>query len=108
MMTMETMVERANQIADHYGLENQMSIAQEECAELIQALSKLRWVGVADPHGTAYIEARSHVSEEMADVLNVLLQLMRLLGNDALVRFWLDMKLDRTLSKMQEAPDGQE
>lgn len=34
--------ERLKQIADHYGLDEQLNMLQEECAELIQAVSKYR------------------------------------------------------------------
>ncbi len=34
--------ERLKQIADHYGLDEQLNMLQEECAELIQAVSKYK------------------------------------------------------------------
>ena len=93
---------QAKQIADHYGLDNQMSMAQEELAELVQAISKLRRAGIAEQKGIRFINARMHVSEEMADVLNMLLQLMHLLGNEELVKFWLQQKLDKTQRNIRE------
>ena len=42
---MQGLNKQAREIANHYGLESQMSVAQEECAELIQAISKLRRAG---------------------------------------------------------------
>ena len=95
-----TNTKQAHMIAEYYGLENQMSVAQEECAELIQALSKLRRAGVANPHGTAYIAARSHVVEEMADVSILLKQLTHLLECDELLKFMITQKLDRTVYRM--------
>ena len=102
----------AARIADYYGLDSQLSIAQEELAELIQSLSKLRRAGPW-PCPTAearakYTEARGSVSEEMADVLNLLMQLTHLLRNERVVGFWLEQKLDRTLHDIekQEARHG--
>ncbi len=92
-------------IADHFGLESQMDVAQEELAELIQAISKLRRAGQAGldtpEKRVRYIEARCNVSEEMADVANLLIQLTHLLRNEPTVEFWLEHKLGRTLFRME-------
>lgn len=92
------------EIANHFGLESQMDVAQEECAELVQAISKLRRVmqtGLeTSEQRVAYIAARGHVAEEMADVLNLLLQLAELLNNHETVRLWLNQKHERTLDKI--------
>lgn len=94
------------EIADHFGLESQMDVAQEECAELVQAISKLRRArkaGLDTPEKRVrYIEARCNVSEEMADVANLLIQLTHLLHNAPTVEFWLDHKLERTLFRMEK------
>lgn len=90
-------------IADHYGLENQMSMLEEECAELIQAISKLRRVGVAEQIGVDYIGARSHVAEEIADVRIMLEQVEYLLQCETLVELWMAHKLARTQRKIKEA-----
>lgn len=89
-------------IADHYGLENQMSMLEEECAELIQAISKLRRVGVAEQAGVDYIGARSHVAEEMADVRIMVGQVEYLLQCETLVELWTAQKLARTQRKIKE------
>ena len=91
-----TWVVKAEAIAHHYGLESQLSIAQEELAELIQALSKLRRWGFEDA------EARRMVAEEMADVYNLLCQLLYLLRNGNEVNRWLEEKLNRTLDHMEK------
>ena len=94
------------EIADHFGLESQMDVAQEECAELVQAISKLRRVmqtGLeTSEQRVAYIAARGHVAEEMADVANLLIQLTHLLHNAPTVEFWLEQKLERTLFRMEK------
>lgn len=63
------MKDEVRQIIEHYGMENQLGIAQEECAELIQAISKLRRAGTPDP------ELLAHLAEEVADVVIVCAQL---------------------------------
>lgn len=93
---------RTEQIANYYGIENQMSMLEEECAELIQAVSKLRRAGVSEKQGLKYIDARGHVTEEMADVLNLLIQMTHLLENGEMLLFWLDQKLNRTIQRIEK------
>jgi NTP pyrophosphatase (non-canonical NTP hydrolase) len=104
--TLEAKRPQIEHIADHYGLESRLDILQEECAELIQAVSKLRRSGLdgAEPgeRSTKRIEARGKVSEEMADVLNTISQVMHLLHNEDTVEFWLGFKVGRTLRGMTE------
>lgn len=59
---------RLKTIADHYGLDSQLNILQEELSELIQAVSKYR-------RGD-----QSHILEEIADVEIMLDQVKYLLG----------------------------
>lgn len=92
---------KTEQIANHFGIENQMSMLEEECAELIQAVSKLRRAGVSEKQGLKYIDARGHVTEEMADVLNLLIQMTHLLENGEMLLFWLDQKLNRTIQRIE-------
>lgn len=95
--------DRISSIAGHYGVENQVSVAQEELAELIQALSKLRRWGFDDA------EALRKVSEEMADVTIMLGQMEVLLGNSEAVWDWMNEKLERQMTRMkEEAPQRQE
>lgn len=89
----------AKKIANHYGMENQISVAQEELAELIQSISKLRRAGFNA--STEHIAARSSVSEEMADVINMMLQLLHLFENEDLVAFWLRQKQSKTLKTLE-------
>ena len=106
---MNQLSKQAEEIADYYGLDSQMSVAQEECAELIQAISKLRRAGKwpqETPEGRqAYTKARYLVSEEMADVVNLLIQMSHLLGNETIVLEYLKNKLARTQRKIKEAQD---
>ena len=62
------MDDRLKTIADHYGLDSQLNILQEELSELIQAVSKYR-------RGD-----QSHILEEIVDVEIMLDQINYLLG----------------------------
>ena len=53
---------------DKYGPKNQLSQTQEECAELIQAISKLNRAEDNDHPGRAAKAALNHLMEEHADV----------------------------------------
>lgn len=103
---MKELTLKAREIANHYGLESQMSVAQEECAELIQAISKLRRAG-AWPQPTAkgreaYTKARYLVAEEMADVIHLAIQMVDLLECETIVMEYLRNKVARTLRKIEE------
>ena len=93
-------------IAEHYGLRTRMDILQEECAELIQAVSKLRRsmdAGTSTPEKAEdYIVSRNDVAAEMADVQILLLELSHLMHNDAMIEFQMDFKLKRTLSDIKK------
>ncbi|WP_105303081.1 hypothetical protein [Anaerolactibacter massiliensis] len=53
---------------DKYGPQNQLAMAQEECAELIQAISKLNRAGSSDHPGRTAKAAMNNLMEETADV----------------------------------------
>lgn len=87
---------RLKTIADHYGLDSQINILQEELAELIQAVSKYRR---GDP---------SHIIEEIADVYIMLEQITYLLQKttrvdlDYLISLNGEKKIRRQLRRIQE------
>ena len=64
-------------IIDTYGETNQLSIAQEECAELIQAISKLKRCDLTD--SVLYNDCVEHIKEEIADVIVCIDQIMLIL-----------------------------
>ena len=84
---------KAIQIADYYGKEPQLGMAQEECAELIQAISKVRRKGETK-------EAIEHLAEEIADVRIMCAQLMHLYRIVGLVTVISNSKLDRQLERI--------
>lgn len=77
---------------DKYGIVLQSVVCMEECAELIQAVSK----EVRGKHDVG------HISEEIADVyicLNMLIQLYNV--PEGMVQAWVDAKQQRILERMK-------
>lgn len=88
---------RLKTIADHYGLDSQFNILQEELAELIQAISKYR-------RGD-----QSHILEEIADVIIMIEQVIYLLDRSDNLRdikgeicLKIDIKILRQLQRIDE------
>ena len=91
----KTGAEKIRAIARHYGKEPQMGVAQEECAELIQAISKVRRKGETR-------ETLNNLIEEIADVNIMCAQLEELFGVRASVALRMHQKLDRQLERIME------
>lgn len=91
---------RINAVAEFYGLANQVDVAQEELAELTQALSKLRRGHFVDPG------AKAKVNEEMADVYIMLGQLQHLLGNSTEVDSWIREKVARQERRIHQEKEA--
>ncbi len=53
---------------DKYGKDNQLNMVQEECAELIQAISKYKRA-IASKNVNATRSSRENIVEELADVM---------------------------------------
>lgn len=88
-------------IASHYTAEPQLGVAQEECAELIQAISKVRRKG-------ANTETLSHMAEEIADVQIMCEQLIFLYNLDSEVTAHYFGKLKRQLKRIMEGDTAYE
>ena len=85
--------ERLAMIADHYGFIQQTDIMIEECAELIQAICKLR---------RGYSRERYYsVKEELADVQVIAEQLRIMLGCDDIDKI-KEEKINRQLQRMED------
>ena len=91
----KTGAEKIRAIARHYGKEPQMGVTQEECAELIQAISKVRRKGET-------VETLDNLVEEIADVSIMCAQLEELFGVRASVAWHMHQKLDRQLERIAE------
>ena len=88
-------------IADHYPRSSQLGMAQEECAELIQAISKVRRLGING-------ETLDHMAEEIADVRIMCAQLVAILGLNEAVSRNIDQKLDRQMKRIAEGDTAYE
>ena len=85
---------------DHYGKEAQMCLAMEECAELIQAINKLK---------RGKENALSGMTEEIADVLIMIeqLEVMFQIPHSAIQRF-VDCKHERQMKRIKEELEARE
>ena len=100
-------VEQVREILDFYPHDGQLLIAQEECAELIQAISK--WKRAAAKGDAEMLRrALANVIEEIADVRIMCAQLVEIFSIGTPVTNTIDMKLDRTLERIEkERQNGQ-
>lgn len=86
--------EDIEKIARYYGIRSQLGICQEECAELIQAISKYE--------RTCSDEARIGVVEEIADVLIMIRQTAYLMHlDDHILDVYIRAKIDRQLDRIE-------
>ena len=77
----------------HYGVDAQSTVCMEECAELIQAISKEKR-GKHD---------YKHLAEEIADVLiciSMLQDMYEIDGSD--IQLWIDLKQKRIVERMKQ------
>ena len=96
-----TGAEKIRTIARHYGKEPQMGVAQEECAELIQAISEVRRKGET-------VDTLDHLVEEIADVNIMCAQLEELFEVRLRVAWRMHQKLDRQLKRIMEGDTAYE
>lgn len=75
---------------EHYGKDVQSTVCMEECAELIQAISKEKR-GKSD---------KSHLAEEMADVIICIEMLKEIYSiSDDMVSEWIQIKEARIIER---------
>ena len=87
-------------ILNHYGLENQLGICQEECAELIQALSK--YVRLKKAGYNEIERTKNNITLEIADVLIMIQQIKEGLNiSDEELNYMINFKLDRQVGRME-------
>lgn len=94
-------------IIDHYGIDNQLSIHMEECAELLQAISKAKrdWskTGV-DIDNFHYV----HLIEEISDVIVCIDQLKWIFNiSDETIEYNANMKIERQIRRIENEKKGQ-
>ena len=97
----KTGAEKIRAIARHYGKEPQMGVTQEECAELIQAISKVRRKGET-------VETLDNLVEEIADVSIMCAQLEELFRVRASIAWRMHQKLERQLERIAEGDTAYE
>lgn len=99
--------DKCKKIIDHYGIAKQRRQLVEECAELIQAISKLERAGESGDGGAIYV-AECGLREEIADVTIMLEQIKStpLLGSkknfNGLIEYKLNRQLDRIAGEATE------
>ena len=77
----------------HYGVDAQSTVCMEECAELIQAISKEKR-GKHDD---------KHLAEEIADVLICISMLQDMYEIDSSdIQLWIDLKQKRIVERMKQ------
>ena len=86
-------------IAAHYGLKSQEQMAIEECAELIQAITKHNRIKIGEQ---GYIASITGIAEEIADVMIMCEQLTVLYGIRGVVEEQLEFKIARQQERMRK------
>lgn len=77
----------------HYGIENQSTVCMEECAELIQAISKAKRGKIN----------RDNMIEEIADVLICIEMLKQMyMISDEKINKWIEKKQAREAERMKK------
>ena len=77
------------------GVSEQLTVAMEECAELIQAISKIKRYG-KEP------ELIYNLTEEIADVQIIINELLLIFGCKVKVSAWKKYKLERMEKRLEE------
>ena len=90
-MTVNSMIIKDS--IEHYGIDIQSTVCMEECAELIQAISKEKR-GKHD---------YKHLAEEIADVLICISMLQDMYDIDSSdIQLWIDLKQKRIVERMKQ------
>lgn len=83
---------------DHYGEEIQATVCMEECAELIQAISKM-----IRRNDELSEEDYDHLEEEVADVLICIETLKQIYSiPDLNIKEWIERKQKRMINRMEK------
>lgn len=90
-----TEIEVLRQTLRKNGVSEQLTVAMEECAELIQAISKIKRYGKE----SALI---NNLAEEIADVQIITNELLLIFGCKVKVTAWKKYKLERMEKRLEE------
>lgn len=91
----EEMIEK---IIKHYDYEYQREILAEECAELIQAIQKLKRT---ESFQKSYNDRYTDFVEELADVIIICEEIKHYIGQ-GVVDMAIDMKLKRQIKRIED------
>lgn len=86
-------------IAVYYGIKSQEQVAIEECAELIQAITKSNR---RKDSAKEFVASISDIAGEIADVLIMCEQLAYLYGIEEVVKEQIEYKISRQLDRMEK------
>jgi NTP pyrophosphatase (non-canonical NTP hydrolase) len=91
----KSQIAKCKQIAEAYGISQQLDILCEECAELIQAVSKVR---------REIPNADDMLADELADVSIMIAQILSLMDDDDTTKLnkIINTKLDKQLELIKE------
>lgn len=86
----------------HYGIDSQLIKMQEECGELITAISKY-FIAAREDNPETWVEMTENVREEIADV-NIMIQQMKRYGglNTARINEIEEYKLKRLQKRLED------
>ena len=94
------MTDGIKEIADYYGLDDQLDQLVEECAELIKEVQKYKRAKKSHDEGAVFI-TKLRIQDERVDV-EVMLQQMRYLSNDNVeMNLHIDEKIKRQLKRIE-------
>lgn len=104
---MDIKIMNQDKIIEHYGMASQLGIAMEECAELIQAISKMNRSTSFLPDSVKFCEAKENLEEEMADVIVCINQLQKIFDiSDSRISELANYKIRRQIARMSEEKYG--
>lgn len=89
------------QIGANYGADYLLNLAQEECAELIQAISKLTRFLQANEYQNKEADLKTHLYEEIADVEICIQMLKNRYKCDESVQNWKRKKVERWQKRIE-------
>lgn len=95
----EEQKKKVREIAAHYGIKSQEQVAIEECAELIEAITKSNR---RKDSAKELVASISDIAGEIADVLIMCEQLAYLYGIEEVVKEQIEYKISRQLVRMEK------
>lgn len=95
----EEQKKKVREIAAHYGIKSQEQVAIEECAELIEAITKSNR---RKDSAKELVASISDIAGEIADVLIMCEQLTYLYGIEEVVKEQIEYKISRQLDRMEK------